>query len=271
MSCWKYALLAFGLVMWAYTFEAHAQRAQPGLVRLEPAPKVADTHYVEWVPRNVDPAQPLPMVIALHAMGAGPVGAVRAFEQGFSCPVRLIAPRGWIHDYGPGYSWFRSHAEDREPARFKAGIEEAVARLRVFAREIVETRPTTGRPIVTGFSQGGHVAYGLALQPEARFSLAIPVSGQLPESMWRPDIRRTVPVVAFHGERDGVVDFEVTQSMFRWAQQRLLPWKLRTDKRSGHRFSAAMRRGVAKTVRRHLVGRGQCSESGASPRSKGPV
>jgi phospholipase/carboxylesterase len=77
--------------------------------------------------------------------------------------------------------------------------------------EIVRRRPTAGKPIVTGFSQGGMLSYALAaLHPES-VGAVFPVGGLLPEALWPaawPAGQERPPIHAFHGDRDPRVPIE---------------------------------------------------------------
>ena len=63
--------------------------------------------------------------------------------------------------------------------------------------------------MVTGFSQGAVLAYGMAFLRPAMFSAACPMAGDLPPELFHraslPSVRPEVH--GFHGDQDRIVDF----------------------------------------------------------------
>jgi predicted esterase len=77
--------------------------------------------------------------------------------------------------------------------------------------EAIEARhPRSGRPVVTGFSQGAMIVYSLALRHPDRFALFAPVSGvYVRNTAPTPRVTTSTPrVVAFHGTRDPILPIE---------------------------------------------------------------
>jgi len=77
--------------------------------------------------------------------------------------------------------------------------------------EAIEARhPRSGRPVVTGFSQGAMIVYSLALRRPDRFALFAPVSGvYVRNTAPTPRVTTSTPrVVAFHGTRDPILPIE---------------------------------------------------------------
>ena len=104
--------------------------------------------------------------------------------------------------FGDGASWF---------AATSRGAPEDLAReLTQRAQEVLaeidnlEARfPTSGVPVVTGFSQGGMLSFAIAtVATPDQVALALPLGGGLPEPMRRP---ATIPVQAYHGVEDDVI------------------------------------------------------------------
>ena len=73
-------------------------------------------------------------------------------------------------------------------------------------------RPTVGKPIVTGFSQGGMLSFTLAAKHGHLFGGAVPISGWLPPPLWPADAAaKTVPpIVALHGTEDPALKYPKT-------------------------------------------------------------
>lgn len=147
---------------------------------------------------NVDRDASLPMLVDIHGYGAFPEfhgwiwGALES-------PVRLILPAGPDRVMF-GRSWF-----PLDESTFPESIERAADRLAVLIRNLYNTRPTIGKPLVTGFSQGGVLSLALAVRHPHVIKAAFPVAGWLPGEMI-PDsatIDASPLVIAFHGEDDG--------------------------------------------------------------------
>jgi phospholipase/carboxylesterase len=174
--------------------------------------EVAGVHYLELVTGGADPSAELPMIIAIHGLGDSPEGfsgLLASFDQ----PARVILPRA-LAPYESGWSWFPIRARDNDVEGLSAGIERAASVLAKAIPELVEQRPTKGKPIVTGFSQGGMLSFCLAVHHGELFSAAFPVGGWLPPPLWpKPgaDVSLAPPIVAFHGDEDVAVKLEPTQ------------------------------------------------------------
>jgi phospholipase/carboxylesterase len=143
-----------------------------------------------------------PLVIALHGLGDRPESFVRVFD-GFAAPARVVAPHS-ATAYYDGYSWFPFRKGD--PDSSAPGIANAAEQLERFAAGVAKKRPTAGRPIVTGFSQGGALSFALAARHPDSFSAAFPLSGWFPPALWPTEKPRNAPpIVVFHGTADSLV------------------------------------------------------------------
>lgn len=175
-------------------------------------PKAGDVHYVELVLGGAAADATLPMVVAIHGLGDDPRNFGHLFES-FSSPVRLILPRGLDPREAGGYSWFPLRARDPDVAGLSQGIAQAADQLAVAIDTLARTRPTAGKPIVTGFSQGGMLSFAIAVRHPESISLALPIGGWLPPPLW-PTVAagaKAPHIVAFHGTDDGAVKFEPTE------------------------------------------------------------
>jgi phospholipase/carboxylesterase len=159
-------------------------------------------HYVERILGGARPDEPLPMIVTLHPMGADPMRAAELFAL-YPGKARLIIPYG--HPNGGAYFWYLG--KDRA-----TGARDAADRLAPWLSALVAARPTAGKPIVTGFSQGAVVAYALAIAHPQLTRAIFPVSGVLPPALHpRSSVSGERPVVqAFHGTDDPV--FPVAQA-----------------------------------------------------------
>jgi phospholipase/carboxylesterase len=146
----------------------------------------------------------LPMIIALHGRGGGPDNVHGWFTAFSGVQARLIIPHGHSGDRG-GYNWFDERLQRDDEQTFAAGVARAEARVAGFIRELMKSRPTLGRPIVMGFSQGGILTFTLAAHDPDLVGEAIPVSGLLPRPLtpttWSPQSPHP-PIHASHGDED---------------------------------------------------------------------
>ncbi len=175
-----------------------------------PTPPSADApaplEYVERVTAGGRPEDTLPLVIAVHGLGDRPERFVRLLEE-LPFAARVVAPRGPT-PRGRGHAWFpvaKLPPVPDDPAR-EAGIRESAAKLAELARWLAAHRPTRGKPVITGFSQGGILSFAVAAHHPDAVAAALPVAGALPASL-RPARAPSVPVRAFHGEADDVIPF----------------------------------------------------------------
>lgn len=146
----------------------------------------------------------LPLVVVIHGLGDR---AHAEWLAGLRVPVRLVMPQAPTR-YGGGFAWFEYRARSAPPDELARGITRAAEQLARAIEVLERERPTRGRPIVTGFSQGGMLSYALALAHPERIALALPVAAFLPEPLWprarAPGVRYP-PIRALHGDADSLV------------------------------------------------------------------
>jgi phospholipase/carboxylesterase len=175
-------------------------------------PRAGEIHYLEFVTAGADPKAPLPMIIAIHGLGDSPQG-FRSLLEEFDRPARVILPRA-LDAYEEGWSWFPIRARDNDVEALARGISHAADKLAPAIAELTRERPTIGKPIVTGFSQGGMLSFELAVHHGELFSAALPIGGWLPEPLWpAADAKpgEAPPITAFHGDADAAVRYEPTK------------------------------------------------------------
>ncbi|HUN53959.1 MAG TPA: hypothetical protein VMU29_02255 [Smithella sp.] len=172
--------------------------------------------YIERVSGGANPKDPLPMIILLHGKASSPEVMLRFFSN-INVPARIIAPRGvslnsvpvgpFNHDYG----WWSIHTRLADEQSFAAAAAETSRRLRVFIHRLLREKPTLGKPVLLGFSQGAIVTYVISVQEPDLLSIALPLSGMLPLPLipksWPAGKQKPV-IHAFHGVRDPIVRIE---------------------------------------------------------------
>lgn len=167
---------------------------------------------------------PHPTVIALHGWGASahdllglaPVlhggGALVLCPQG---PVAFQIGQGML-----GFGWWPIR-ESREIDR--SDFERAREMLRKFLDVALARYPIDRRKVVLmGFSQGGVMAYDLALSEPERFAGLVALSSWLPEVIDKAipanEALRNLPALVVHGSEDPMVPVAGAQE----SRQRLL-------------------------------------------------
>lgn len=141
------------------------------------------------------------LVIALHGRG----GTDRRFIDQLAFPrhVRLRSLRGPIAE-GEGFAWFVFHF----------GFDRAVAQMRALLPRLVASIAAERRPgervVVTGFSQGGMLAYALAARHPDAIDGALPISAALLDDFapTAARARRMPRLRAVHGRSDEVIAIE---------------------------------------------------------------
>jgi len=148
------------------------------------------------------PDERVPMVVALHPMDGDPAALLQILGR-YRRRARLILPYG--HPSGGMYFWYDPVDDEVAAPR----VTREADRLAAALAALVAARPTVGKPLVTGFSQGGIMTFALALTHPEALAAAFPISGLLPPSLYpsaalssEPRPETLPPVVAFHGASD---------------------------------------------------------------------
>jgi phospholipase/carboxylesterase len=159
--------------------------------------------YVELATGGLAANARAPLIVAFHGLGDRPENFAGLFRN-FPVPARVVLPHSATpHD--SGFSWFDFRMGDPD---FSAPfIAETADRLATFIAELGRRPTTLGKPIVTGFSQGGALSFALYARHPELIAAAYPLSGWLPPSLV-PGARPAgdlPPLIAFHGTADPVV------------------------------------------------------------------
>ncbi len=175
-------------------------------------PIAGELHYVERILGDAKADDPLPMIIAIHGLGDDPDNFAHLFDT-YAGTARLILPQGIDATPEGGWSWFPTRARSADVNSLAAGIKTSADKLAVTIAALRESRPTQGAPIVTGFSQGGMLAFALAVHHPDQVGFAIPVGGWLPPPLWPTAAPRAAhpDIVALHGTADNAVPYEPTK------------------------------------------------------------
>jgi phospholipase/carboxylesterase len=171
---------------------------EPGTTRGE----ITGVRYLEHMTGGARPDERVPMIVALHPMDGDPVDFLPLLRR-YRRRARLILPYG--HPSGGMYFWYDSVSEDVDAPR----VTRAADRIATAVAALVTARPTIGKPLVTGFSQGGIMTFALAVTHPEALAAAFPISGLLPPSLYPsaglssgPRAATLPPITAFHGASD---------------------------------------------------------------------
>lgn len=171
---------------------------------------VASQHgltYVEHLTGGAEQHETLPLVVAIHGLGDRPEHFAGVFE-GWSYKARVVLPAGPTA-WGSGHAWMtvRSSEPERLDA-LAAQTRSSADRVALLIQEISGARPTRGKPVVTGFSQGGMLSYALAVLHGDTIAAAIPVSGFLPRPLYPEFGVSMAPVQGLHGVSDSIISVQ---------------------------------------------------------------
>lgn len=154
----------------------------------------------------------MPAVLALHGHGAHAqdlIGLAPVLAAGrvlWLCPQAPYALEPGVNSY----TWFeRGPAGSRDPESF----ERTVAMLHAFIDDAFERyRVDRDRVVLLGFSQGGSLAYRIALVEPQRFRGLAALSTWLPEEMAESITPGAavgaLPVLVQHGSQDPMVSVD---------------------------------------------------------------
>lgn len=183
---------------------------------------------------HVPPGEgPFPTVLMLHGWGASAhdLFSLAPFMHGGGALV--LCPQGpvsfEIAQGVPGFGWWPI-TQEREPEG--AAFGEARRLLRAFFDGACQRYPVDRRKVVVlGFSQGGVMAFDLALAAPEQFAGLVALSSWLPDSLAdalpRSPAHENFPALLIHGARDDLIPVALAQE----ARQKLMAWGLNVSYR----------------------------------------
>ena len=202
--------------------------------------RAGELHYQLRHTGGAAPDEMAGMVIAIHGLGDRPQTFSRLFDD-YRGEARIVLLQG-IDRHGLGFSWFPIRVRDRDPDKLAPGLRAAATTIAEAIPVLIERYPTRGKPVVTGFSQGGMLSFVLAAHYGDRISGAIPLAGWLPEPLLpaqKPAGR--VPIVALHGTSDKILPLAPTQRSVAALKSLGMQVKLVEYPEVPHTMSAEMR------------------------------
>lgn len=202
-----------------------------------PSPPTTPLRYVELVTGGAQPDAALPLIVGVHGLGDSPRGFAPLLET-LPFPARLILPAGPLPS-GAGHSWFPVRVRDRDPEALARGIEASLPALAALVQDVAQRRPTVGKPVVTGFSQGGIMSFALIAAYPDRFRGAVPIGGLLPPRLF-PSGRAGPPTLVLHGAVDEIVPLEGCQATVLAFERAGYPITLKAYDGVGHQVTSPM-------------------------------
>jgi phospholipase/carboxylesterase len=195
--------------------------------------------YLELVRGSADPDARLPLVVFLHGRGDH---AHAEWIDGLELRARFIFPEAPT-PFGGGFSWFPFPAASTDPELLARSVRERAAQLAEFLAALERARPTHGKPIVAGFSQGAMLTFALALLHPERLALGLPIAGMIPDPLLREVPHATLrhpPLRVLHGKLDDVIAYEPTARAVQTLRERGLDVQLRGFDDVHHQLTASM-------------------------------
>jgi len=196
--------------------------------------------YVERLTGGALANERLPLVVAVHGLGDRPEHFARVFD-GWTVKARVVLPAGPVR-WGDGHAWMTVRsAESERMSELAAQTRDSADRIAAWIKVVSRRHPTQGKPIVTGFSQGGMLSYALATHHGDVIAAAVPVSGFLPNPLYPSNGRVLAPVYGLHGGSDDVLSVEWAQNTVKHLQEVGGEASLQVYPGVPHRVSPTMR------------------------------
>ncbi|MCX4241767.1 dienelactone hydrolase family protein [Paraliomyxa miuraensis] len=215
----------------------------------------------ELVTGGVDFEATLPMVVVLHGRGGG-AGRLRTVLRSLDVPARVVMPWGSVRLGDGRPAWFGPRADGPAQDAVAGAVGEATDDLGALLQRIQDRRPTCGKAIVVGWSQGGVLAFSLALEHPELLSRAIAVAGTVPESLMPHTLEPHAPIIALHGQQDARVSYQHTRNVVQRLEALGYTVELHGYRHGGHEPDAAMLREVRRLVTTEVRrAQAQCSRS----------
>jgi phospholipase/carboxylesterase len=218
---------------------------------LQPSPRSKPLlDFIELNTRPVsDEGAAEPLVVAVHGLGDRPENLADLYRD-IAAPCRLVLPRAPLR-YGRGSSWFDIDIPYRPDPALAGRIADAADRVVVLMHHLVKTGAVRGKPIITGFSQGGMISFAIAVRHPESIALSVPLAGALPPEAWpaAEPVNGVKPVVrAFHGASDDLVHVDYARRTVEALRKAGYDASLDEYPGVGHAISPEMRRDALRAI-----------------------
>ncbi len=157
-------------------------------------------------------AGPFPAIIAFHGWGANAFDLLGLAPYVGGGSFLMLCPQGPLEiplGAAVGYGWYPISMGGARPA--ESDVESAVAAAIEFVDEAIARYPIDAHKLVTlGFSQGGVMAYNLALRRPERFAALVGISTWFPPELVQKatnhEALQQLPTLIQHGSSDPAID-----------------------------------------------------------------
>ena len=185
---------------------------------------------------------PFPTVLTLHGRGANAFELLGLAPYLCDGKFMMICPQGPLEtpigSGAVGYAWYpmsMGGAPDVE------AILSARQKVQVFFDECLKSYLIDVKKLVVlGFSQGGVMAYSLALADPGRFSALAVLSSWLPQELLPhlnvPDAIQSLPALVHHGTQDPMIEIDRARKSVEMLRQLRVPLTYR-EYEIGHEIS----------------------------------
>jgi len=155
---------------------------------------------------------PFPTIFAMHGWGSNAMDLQGLAPYIADGRFLVICPQGSVEvEIGAinGYGWYEMRRLGSQPDPDK--VDAAVDQLREFLDEASARYPVDPRKVVVaGFSQGGMMAYSLAMRWPERFAALVGIGTAFPERLasqvTNHDAVQRLPTMVQHGRADQAID-----------------------------------------------------------------
>lgn len=188
-------------------------------------PKDTNYHYISYMPKayNSDTTKRWPLIIYLHGGSSRGTDTMKLYCCGIPDQIYrkrefksiVVAPQCPINQRWSTDNWFEN-----------------------FYKEITtKYRVDTSRVYLTGVSLGGSGTWYLAMKYPEKFAAIAPMSGftrHIDFIKSNTDKLMDMPIWAFHGKKDKIVEFEDTQWLVNQLKDKNKQLKFTADPEAGH-------------------------------------
>ncbi len=156
---------------------------------------------------------PFPAIIAFHGWGANALDLLGLAPLIAGGQFLTLCPQGPLEiplgGGAAGYGWYPISMGGQRTD--ESGVEDAVAAATAFLDEAPRRYPIDPRKLVVlGFSQGGVMAYNLALRYPERFAALVGMSTWFPPELAakaaNPQALQQLPTLVQHGSADPAIE-----------------------------------------------------------------
>lgn len=162
--------------------------------------------------------------------------------------VRVLMPRA-PDRLGDGYTWLATYTRSGQEQLLAGSLSATARHLAGAIEAFVRERPTVGKPIVIGFSQGAILTYALTTRYPHLFAAGFPIAGFLPQGV-EPAAEGPFPTLhALHGDADPTVPMEHDRRTIEALRARGHKIAFSVARGVGHAVTPAMERTVRRWIR----------------------